>query len=143
MLTFTLFYSLTGIVDSMQIDSGTRIAKLETDKYILSLDVVGDVRVFWNPDPNKSWRSHDTEEYRKPSDFPDELMQLFAEHRAYGLENLSIDNNNWFEATISKKTTGEIVYEDVWDVENETSGSILDSMCDVIDEYEKEFEEET
>lgn len=142
MLTFTLFYSLKGIVDSMQIDSGTRIAKLETDKYILSLDVVGDVRVFWNPDPNKSWRDHDSEEYRRPSDFPDELMQLFAEHRAYGLENLSIDNNNWFEATISKKSTGEIVYEDVWDVENETSGSILDSMYDVINEYEKEFGEE-
>ena len=139
MFTFTLFHSLKGIVDSMQLDSGTRIAKLETDKYILSVDVVGDVRVLWNPNPDKSWEDAGTELYKSPSQFPDELMRLFAEGRADGLKNLEIGNNNWFEATLSEKPTGTIVLEDVWDMEDETPGDILNSMCDVIAEYEKEF----
>ena len=139
MFTFNLFYPLTGVRDSMQIDSGTRIAKLETDRYILSIDVVGDVRVLWNPDPDKSWKDKGTELYKSPCQFPDELMRLFAEGRADGLKNLEIGNNNWFEATLSEKSTGTIVFEDVWDIEDETPGDILNSMCDVIAEYEKEF----
>lgn len=119
--------------------SGTRIAKLETDRYILSIDVVGDVRVLWNPDPDKSWEDAGTELYKSPCQFPDELMRLFAEGRADGLKNLEIGNNNWFEATLSEKSTGTIVFEDVWDIEDETPGDILNSMCDVIAEYEKEF----
>ncbi len=139
MFTFNLFYPLTGVRDSMQIDSGTRIAKLETDKYVLSVDVVGDVRVLWNPDPDKSWEDAGTELYKSPSQFPDKLMRLFAEGRTGGLKNLEIGNNNWFEATLSEKSTGKIVLEDVWDIRDETPGDILNSMCDVIAEYEKEF----
>lgn len=137
MLTFTLFHSLKGIADSMQIDSGTRIATLETDKYTISLDVVGDVRVLWNPDPDKSWKDDGSELYKSPCQFPDGLMRLFAEGKAEGLKNLGIGNNNWFELTITGKVSGKIVYEDVWDIDEDTPGDILDSMCNVLADFEK------
>ena len=139
MFVFTLYQSLAGIRDSMQLESGTRIAKLETDTHVVCVFVAGDVRVLWNPDPNKSYQDDGTELYKSPSQFPDDLMAVFAEGKT-GLKNLYVDNNNWFEASIREKATGDYIYEDVWDFDNDSPSDILLSMTEVLDDIIEEVD---
>ena len=99
---------LKKIHDSMQLDSGTVIAHLEVNKFDITLEVQGDVRVIWNPNPDESYEKGEV--YRTPSSFPDELMRLFESGKyPVDMKNLYICDNNWFNLVVKK---GDSIFTD-------------------------------
>lgn len=82
---------LDKIYDSMQLDSNQTIAHLKIDGYDITLEVKGHVRVVYKD-----------QVYKHASDFPNELLQLFAEQKAGDCPDLFVDDNNWFEVFIEK-----------------------------------------
>ena len=79
---------LTKIRDSMQLDSNTDIARLDMDGYTATLEVRGDVRVWF-----------DGVYYDAPSVFPEELKSLIATDADwFDNPRVEVSSNNWFEA---------------------------------------------
>lgn len=115
---------LTGIKDSMQIDSGTVIATLKTGNSYLSLEVRGEVKVWFNPD--KEGKPEDGEYYRYPSEFPQELKDLIAENRDWDLDSrVYVSENNWFELFKSKDEKDPVPESATVDAEGSTPAEIL------------------
>lgn len=86
-MVFEVLKSTESINDSMLIDSDTTIAYIELDNNEeATIMVRGDVKVWFND-----------ELYKRPSDFPDELRNVFIDGTADYDERVSISNNNWFE----------------------------------------------
>lgn len=128
---------LEEIKDSMQLDSGQVIAKLEVGNYRLKLEVVGDVRVRWNSDPKKTWEDDGSELYKHASQMPDELLRIFSQNRpASDFPNLNVINNNWFEVIVYYK--GHIVYSDLDDLEELDPCDIFTSLWDMYLEFKKD-----
>lgn len=134
---------MTKIKDSMQIDSGTTIAILKTKNHFISLEVRGEVKVFFNPD--KSGEPTDGDYYTSPSEFPQELKDLIAENTEIyrkdgdtkGIEHtwslddrVYISENNWFEIFKGKNATDPVPNADVVDAEGLTPGEILSLMLE-------------
>lgn len=89
------------IINSMQLDSGQTIAELHVDNYSVTLEVHGEVRVLFNPDPHGN--ASDGDVYTCASQFPDELMKIFAEGIDYAeMKNIFVDDNNWLEVFLEK-----------------------------------------
>ena len=128
------------IHDSMQLDSGTDIATLEIGHYRLKEHVVGDVRVFWNPDPARSWEDEGTETYRHASQMPEELLRIFGGDKPWSdYSNLHVVNNNWFEVTVRYK--GVVVYSDLDDMDTLDPHDLFTSLWDMYLEFKKDEEE--
>lgn len=128
------------IHDSMQLDSGTVIATLEAGDYRLKEHVVGDVRVFWNPDPARSWKDEGTETYRHASQMPEELLRIFGGDKPLSdYPNLHVVNNNWFEVTVRYK--GVVVYSDLDDMDTLDPHDLFTSLWDMYLEFKKDEEE--
>jgi len=122
------------IRDSMQLDSNTVIATLEVGDYRLVLEVVGDVKVFWNPNEGR-WDDRDSEMYKCASQMPDELLALFA--NGYDQrKDLNVCNNNWFEAVVSYK--GTIIYSDLADMDSLDPCDLFTSLWDMYLEFKKD-----
>lgn len=103
---FIQYIDMQNIVNSMQLDSGLIIAKLENKRYRVFLEVNGDVRVLWTPDPDGT----PTQAYAWPSKFPPELAEVFAKNMdTYGIENIQIEDSNWFEIFIEDKREHNII----------------------------------
>ena len=124
---------LKDINSSMEMDSGQTIATYEKGDYLAELRVVGDVRVLYKD-----------EIYKHASDFPEELLKLFHEGKAYEAEvngELEIGANNWFETFLYKKgKDGQWVWtgwSDVTDDEGSTRKEIRDGLKEYISEYIK------
>ena len=137
---------LEAIRNSMQLDSGIEIAWLKVDGWKLSLQVLGEVRVTYNPDPD-GW-FEDGQDYRHASDFPPELMKVFSEGmNTADMPNIYIGNNNWFELLVEKE--GKFINSDLVDeecfrneVDDKTSPALIFSiMWDTYLEYKEEEEE--
>lgn len=128
---------LEEIHDSMQLDSDTVIAVLEVGDYRLKVEVVGDVRVHWNPDPTKTCDDEGTETYRHACQMPDELLAIFSQDKpASDFPNLRVDNNNWYEAVVSYK--GAIVYSDLADMDELDPADLFGSLWDMYLEFKKD-----
>lgn len=128
------------IHDSMQLDSGTVVATLEVGDYSLKEHVVGDVRVFWNPDPARSWNDEGTETYRNASQMPEELLRIFGGDKPCSdYPNLHVVNNNWFEVTVRYK--GVVVHSDLDDLDALDPCDLFTSLWDMYLEFKKDEEE--
>lgn len=129
---FIQYIDMQNIVNSMQLDSGLTIAKLENKRYCVSLEVNGDVRVLWTPDPNGT----PTQAYAWPSKFPPELAEVFAKDMdTYGMENIQIEDSNWFEIFIEDKKEHNIIDSIVVGPEQMTPAEVKMLLLNTWDEY--------
>ena len=85
----------------------------------VTLEIRGDVYVTFKD-----------EVYRTPSEFPDELREIFKQYDYWNNEEIYIGNNNWFEYLFS--SDGE-VYEN--DLSKATPQDILEDMTDIARQY--------
>ena len=129
---FIQYVDMKNIVNSMQLDSGLIIAKLENKRYCVSLEVNGDVRILWNPNPNGT----PTQAYAWPSKFPPELAEIFAKGLdTYGMENIKIEDSNWFEIFIEDKKKHDIIDSIVVGPEQMTPVEVKMLLQNTWDEY--------
>lgn len=126
---------MTQIVDSMQLDSDQEIAGMEMGGVTASLEVRGDVKVWWNEDGSPL----DGDYYTRPSEFPQKLKDLILEDRWYDCDgSVYVSENNWFELFYA--LDDEFVGSDVVDVERMTPIEIFSLLYDTCMEVEKENE---
>ena len=138
---------LASIRNSMQLDSGICLASLEVDGWKLYLEVCGEVRVEFNPDPEGS--HEDGQVYRQASDFPPELARIFADGTDINtLPNVYVDDNNWFELFVEKDgrfVNSDLVDEGCFCAEPEgpaaSPAAILGVMYDTYIAYKKDIED--
>lgn len=128
------------VADSMQFDSGQSLAELRYDGWLASLEVRGEVRVVWNPDPGGTTEGGTA--YRHASDFPEDLMDVFAhpeKHDRESMQNLFVDDNNWFEVFVEKD--GRFVESFVVDLKDYKPETVLETLmfyCRECRKYELE-----
>lgn len=144
-LDFRIWEDLKECVDSLLMESGTVIATLKIGEYILSLEVVGDVKIVYKD-----------EAYYSCNDFTQELEDIIKGGCYWDVPELYIENNNWYNLTFSgEHLLSETVCEncdgiynsyhiddntvDV-DVSQETESSLLEIMIETLNHY-KEIEE--
>ena len=135
---------MPNIKDSMQIDSGTVIACLHGQHKFITLEVRGDVKVWFNP--NKNEDPHDGEYYEWPSDFPDELKDLIAgkkliwrkDNDTEGIEHIwSMDSrvdmceNNWFEIFVGANEKDPAPTATLVDAEGMTEDQIFQMLSEL------------
>lgn len=126
---------MTKVVDSMQIDSGTVIAVLEKDGHKASLEVRGEVKVWWN----EHGEPCEGECYKYPSEFPEKLKRLIADvytsdEGHWTLDpRLYISENNWFEVFVTGPENEHVPDAYVVDVEGSTEEEIRNLLDDYIE----------
>lgn len=129
---FESYIDLRDINDSMELDSGREIARLEKGKYVVTLEVRGEVRVCYKDSI-----------YTCASDMPKELLQMFHDWKPEYEEIVDCRMNNWFEVFLWKKgKDGELYWRgisDICDAENEDEESIRKSLEEYLDENVKEL----
>ena len=128
-LEYESYIDLSGINDSMELDSGQIVAELkikddkpETDIKV-TLEVQGHVKVYYNDGM-----------YKCASQMPEELFKLF--HDGYESEaeaGLSVIENNWFEIFIEEP--GRCLHSDVACPEGMNRVEILSMMIDVYKDF--------
>ena len=74
------------INDSMEVESGTELARLQAGDNVVTLEVKGDVRVRYKG-----------EIYKTPAQFPRELLDLFHDNEANAVNGVEVIDNNWGE----------------------------------------------
>ena len=122
------------INDSMQLDSGTCLAHLKIDGMEISLEVRGQVRVVWNPEPDGTTDGGSV--YTCASQFPDDLMRVFAERmNTADMTNIFIDDNNWFEVFIEKN--GKFQDSFTVDPENMLPDTMFSILWDAYTDFQK------
>lgn len=136
---------MTQIDDSMQINSETVIAALVTPKKFVTLEVRGDVKVFFNEkvkdDPNAV--AEDGDYYENPSEFPQLLKDIISgkepiyrrDGDTKGYENMwtlddriYLSENNWFEVFVSDDEFDAFPRCDLGDFEHNTNDQIYESL---------------
>ena len=127
---FTCGFDLSNINDSMELESGIEIARLENDKYAVTLEVRGEVRVVF-----------DDEVYKSVSQMPDELVQLFHDGKAYDDERVYVDMNNWFEVFFWEKKGKKLVWTN-WSDEDDFGGFSVKAIEAVLRHYMKDYIDE-
>ena len=121
----------------MQLDSGQTIAHLEAGEYDVTLEVRGEVRVIWTPDPVNN--PDNSSVYKHASDFPEELMKVFASGQGTADDKrIYVDDNNWFELFIDKG--GRNVHYDLADAEGMNPFKIFGLLWEALEEYINENE---
>ena len=85
--------------DSMELDTGTVLAELKTDKYTVKLKVVDEVHVLYNDNPEGL--ADEGKVYTRPSAFPKSLKRIFSEGLdTEEMKNLRIEESNRFELRV-------------------------------------------
>lgn len=131
---------LSNIKDSMQLDSDQVVAELKTDNFIVTLEVKGLVTVLYNQDPNGD--AEDGQVYNSASEFPPELMDIFAQGKANELPNICVNENNWFEAFVEFTNTNEsarvLIDTELVDAEGLNVQEVFEMLYDIYKEYWEE-----
>jgi hypothetical protein len=132
----------------MQLDSEQNIATLKADDYLVTIEVRGDVKVWFNPDT--SGDPGDGTYYSCPSEFPQELKDIIAgDAKIYrkdgdisGIDyiwtlddRVYVSENNWFELFIYDKEDDPMPVSDVVDVEGMTPSQVFDTMYEALVEH--------
>lgn len=136
-MRFESFYDLTKITDSMQIDSDELLAEMEKNGFTATLEVRGDVKVWWN---ERAGDPMEGECYTYPSEFPEKLKQLIAggytaDEGHWTLDpRLYISENNWFELFVSEPGYETIPDAEVVDVEGLNDKEVFDLLYEAIEE---------
>ena len=130
---------MRNIKDSMQLDSEQIIASLEAGEKRATLEVRGDVKVWWNPyvgDPDYP-SPYDGEYYTYPSEFPEELKDLIKTENYWETdERVGVSENNWFELFIYRDKEDRCPMATVVDVEGYNGAQIFEMMLDALEETE-------
>lgn len=131
---------LSNIKDSMQLDSDQVVAELKTDNFLVTLEVKGLVTVLYNPDPKGN--AEDGQVYNSASEFPPELMDIFAQGKANELPNVCVKENNWFEAFVEFTNTYEsarvLIDTELVDAEGLNEQEVFEMLYDIYREYWEE-----
>ena len=113
---------------SMQLESGTLVARLEDGDAMAELVVAGDVRV-----------DYCGQTYRTPAKFPEGLMDAFEKGTDDKNRDIRVDSWNWFEMFVSyKDTDGEWKSDDDGDVIDDgpfTADELQSMLQKAIDQY--------
>ena len=125
-----IFVPLSKLKNSMLLDSGQEVIALKYKGYDISVRVCGDVRVTYKDNL-----------YKASSQMPEELLEKFRDSSAYEDPDVTIIDNNWFEAFIDKDGTWTGWSTVVDDFENESKEAIASSLMDMVDEYIKDYQE--
>ena len=127
---------MTKIRDSMQLDSETVIAEMETPNALVSLEVQGDVCVFFHTEDAPQGFDGP---YTKPSSFPDKLKSLIAgEEPVRGAkswlydERVCVDANNWFELFIGKDKSDLCSKSFLVNIDNMTNEGLYETMTEFV-----------
>lgn len=140
-------YDMTQINDSMEIDSETVIAALVTPKKFVTLEVRGDVKVFFNErvKEDKDAEPTDGDYYIYPSEFPKALKDIISgketiyrkdgdvegfEHDWTLDDRVYISENNWFEVFIADDEYDVIPRAELADAEHYTNDQIYEMLLD-------------
>lgn len=115
---------LEKIHDSVEIESGTTLASLQADTHQVTLEVVGEIKIFFNPDKNGEADEGDC--YVHPSEFPQELKDIISGKseiyrkdgdikeikHVWSLDDrIYVDKNNWFEIFRDNESVGTVYAE--------------------------------
>ena len=121
MIEFKQFVDLTNINDSMELDSGKIIARMNRGNTWASLEVRGGVKV----------RFYE-KTYTSPFEFPKDLKELIHERRDwYHDENVYLTDRNWFEIFRWEGEHG-VPEADVTDAENLTPVEVFNMLYGAI-----------
>lgn len=116
------------INDSMEVESGTELARLEAGENVVTLEVRGDVRVRYKD-----------EIYKTPCQFPEELMQLFHDRMAFENDDVEVIDNNWGEVFLWKKEDGKLVWTGESDVVDDmtfnNAADVFSFLKDTLDTF--------
>lgn len=126
---------LFSVNDSMEVESGTELARLDTGDTVVTLEVRGDVDVEYK---GKS--------YRSPAKFPPELLEIM--HNGYDSDEsgtLNVIDNNWAEVFCwEKKDGGKLSWtgqSDVVDLEFDNPSDIYSFLLDCATIFEERIKE--
>ena len=149
-ITFKQYVDMANIKDSMQLDSGTVIAEMDYDGYHASLEVRGEVKVWFNPNclTDDNADPMDGDYYNYPSEFPKELKDIISGEAMPYFDGkiqrefwdtdvrVCVSDNNWFEIFLSRDRYAPD--SDTVDVEGQKPSEIFDLLRDWIEERMKE-----
>ncbi len=128
-IEFYQYIEMDKIKDSMQLDSEQTIAWLRAGEKIISLEVRGEVKVWWNPNATKDSSPINGEYFKYPSEFPEELKELIKNEQYWDTdERVCVSQNNWFELFICKNKNDLVPDSVVVDVEGLSSIEIYEMM---------------
>ena len=102
--------------DSMCYDSDTFICSYGTEDNYVQVVIRGYVTVYYKDD-----------RYSHASDMPDELLEMFANGKAYKSNDVVINENNWYEIEWIKDN--ECVHSDVLELGTPLSKYELNDAC--------------
>lgn len=105
-LDFEINGDLSQYTDSLLFEDET-IAILKTEKYQVTIEVIGDIRIFFKDNL-----------YKCPGNFPNELKEIINAGKVLEHNEIEIINNNWFEIDVYEKSSQneneyELIYDDV------------------------------
>lgn len=119
---------MTKINNSMELDSGTEIARLSLETpngtIVATLEIRGDVRVYYKD-----------ETYRCSSQMPEELVEMFHDWKDEYNSVVNVVNNNWPEVFLWKKEDDKLIWtgnSDVADAEGMTDEEIETLLTEYI-----------
>lgn len=130
---------LTKIVDSMQLESNQVVAELEEEGAKATLEVRGDVKVFWSPIADIE--PLDGGMYlQSVSEFPEELKQLIASSSTWWQceERVYVAESNWFEVFYGTKEYPDSRY-DVVDAEGMTVDEVRELLEECLRDVTKDW----
>lgn len=121
---FRQYVQMNNIISSLQLDSGVEIAELSDDRFRITIEVIGEVRLLWSPNPKTAPR----QAYATPSQFPAELKEIIANELEGKETNTPIvEDSNWFEIVIEDKRDKNII--DTYETYPELMTSEQVEMC--------------
>ena len=135
-INFNVFGNLKEYTDSLLFDYET-IAELETKEYTVTIEVFGDIRLYYKG-----------RLYKSAAKYPEELIRLLKSDKAYENQDLEICNNNWFEIDIYELTENnqkELVNDEVLyniDISKITKDELKHYMSNYLKDYLELCEEE-
>lgn len=147
---FILDEDMTDIVDSVQIESddtnGSDICSLWQDKYLVSIEARGAVKIWWNPTTDNLNNDKGTY-YTRWSEFPEDLKDLIrntgtAENHWTLDPRVYVSENNWFEIFIWERNgNGDLKFitSDVVDVEGESAEELKEDCISFLENYLEEI----
>lgn len=105
-LEFEVFGELSQYTDSLLFDNET-IARLKTKEYTVTIEVIGDIKIFFHDDV-----------YKCSANFPNELKEIIKNGKVLEHSEVEIIDNNWFEIDIyerNKNDEYELIYDEVFE----------------------------
>lgn len=128
-IDFQVFENLNECIDSLLFDD-TTIAQLETKEYIVRIEVIGDIRIFYKGNL-----------YKCSGNFPNELKEIIRSGNILEHDEIEVVDNNWFEIDIyevTKNHESELINDEVLD-DIDISAITKDDLKQYMFKYLKDY----